>query len=72
VQVNEQAIQDFYQNSLLPRAKARAQNPPTLDAAHDYIQEALVQKGINQQADLWLNESKARIHVTKMLGENQP
>lgn len=72
VQVNEQAIQDFYQNSLLPRAKARGQNPPTLDAAHDYIQEALVQKGINQQADLWLNESKARIHVTKMLGENQP
>jgi hypothetical protein len=72
VQVNEQAIQDFYQTSLLPRAKARGQNPPTLDAAHDYIQEALVQKGINQQADLWLNESKARIHVTKMLGENQP
>ena len=72
VQVNEQAIQDFYQNSLLPRAKARGQNPPTLDAAHDYIQEALVQKGINQQADLWLNESKARIHVTKMLRENQP
>ena len=72
VQVNEQAIQDFYQNSLLPRAKARGQNPPTVEAAHDYIQEALVQKGINQQADLWLNESKARIHVTKMLGENQP
>jgi len=72
VQVNEQAIQDFYQTSLLPRAKARGQNPPALDAAHDYIQEALVQKGINQQADLWLNESKARIHVTKMLGENQP
>jgi len=72
VQVNEQAIQDFYQNSLLPRAKARGQNPPTVEAAHDYTQEALVQKGINQQADLWLNESKARIHVTKMLGENQP
>jgi hypothetical protein len=54
-------------------AKARGLNsPPTLDAAHDYIQEALVQKGINQQADLWLNESKARIHVTKMLGEHQP
>jgi hypothetical protein len=72
VQVNEQAIQVFYQNSLLPRAKARGQNPPSLDAAHDYIQEALVQKGINEQADLWLNESRARIHVTKMLGKTQP
>jgi hypothetical protein len=71
VQVNEQAIEAFYQNALLPRAKARGQSPPTLDAAHDYIQEALVQQGINQQADRWLNESRARIHVTKMLGENR-
>jgi hypothetical protein len=70
VQVNEQAIEAFYQNALLPRAKARGQSPPTLDAAHDYIQEALVQQGINEQADRWLNESRARIHVTKMLGEN--
>jgi hypothetical protein len=72
VQVNEQSIEAFYQNALLPRAKARGQNPPSLDAAHDYIQEALVQQGINEQADRWLNESRARIHVTKMLGENQP
>jgi hypothetical protein len=71
VQVNEQAIEAFYQNALLPRAKARGQNPPSLDAAHDYIQEALVQAGINEQADRWLNESRARIHVTKMLGENE-
>ena len=70
VQVNDQAIEAFYQNALLPRAKARGQNPPTLDAAHDYIQEALVQQGINEQADRWLNESRAGIHVTKMLGEN--
>ncbi len=70
VQVNDQAIEAFYQNALLPRAKARRQSPPTLDAAHDYIQEALVQQGINEQADRWLNESRARIHVTKMLGEN--
>ena len=70
VQVNEQAIEAFYQNALLPRAKARGQSPPSLDAAHDYIQEALVQQGINEQANRWLNESRARIHVTKMLGEN--
>lgn len=70
VQVNEQAIEAFYQNALLPRAKARGQSPPTLDAAHDYIQEALVQQGINEQADRWLNESRVRIHVTKMLEQS--
>jgi hypothetical protein len=72
VQVDEKAIEDFYKNSLLPRAQARGTAPPTLQAAHDYIQEALVQIGINQQADRWLKESHARLRVTKMLEENQP
>jgi len=72
VRVDEQAIQDFYQSAVLPRAKARGQNPPSLDAAHDYIQEALVQSGINEQADRWLKESHARIRVTKLLEENHP
>jgi hypothetical protein len=72
VQVDEQAIQNFYQSAVLPRAKARGQNPPSPDAAHDYIREALIQDGINAQADRWLKESHARIHVTKMLEENHP
>jgi len=71
VQVDEKAIEDFYKNSLLPRAQARGTAPPTLQAAHDYIQEALVQIGINQQADRWLEESHARLRVTKMLEENK-
>jgi len=31
------------------------------------IQEALVQRGINDQADQWLIESKARLHIEKLL-----
>ena len=72
VQVGEQAIQDFYKNALLPRAQARGTAPPTFEAAHDFIQEALVQRGINDQADRWLKESHARLRVSKMLEENQP
>jgi hypothetical protein len=72
VQVDEQAIQTFYQDAVLPRAKARGQNPPSLDAAHDYIQEALTQDGINAQADQWLKESHTRIRITKLLEENHP
>ncbi len=72
VRVDEQAIQTFYQDAVLPRAKARGQNPPSLDAAHDYIQEALTQDGINAQADQWLKESHARVHITRMLEENHP
>jgi hypothetical protein len=72
VRVDEKAIEDFYKNSLMPRAQARGTAPPSLEAAHDYIQEALVQLKINEQADRWLKESHARLRVSKMLEENEP
>jgi len=53
----------------VPRAESRGQSPPTLDAARGFIQEALVQRAINVQADRWLKESRARLHVEKMLAE---
>ena len=70
VQITPSQIEDFYQQGVVARAKARRQQPPTLEAAHDYIQEALIQRGINEQADRWLQESRARIHVEKFLDES--
>jgi len=70
VQVSAKQVEDFYQEAVVPRAKARNQAPPPLDASREYIQEALVQRGINEQADIWLKESRARLHVEKMLKEN--
>jgi len=69
VQLDEKAIENFYQNAVVPRAKARGQDPPTLDASRDIIQEALAQSDINEQADRWLKESRARLHVQKFLEE---
>ena len=69
VQVDSKAIEEFYQMAVLPRAKARGQEPPSLDAARDSIQEALVQQGINEQADRWLKESRVRLHIEKLLEE---
>ena len=69
VQIEPKAIEDFYQNAVIPRAQARGQAPPKLEAAHDVIQEALVQRGINEQAERWLKESRARLHVDKLLAE---
>jgi len=67
VQVDSKAIEDFYAKAVVPEAKARGQEPPTLEAAHDLIQEALVQRGINEQAEKWLKESRARLHVEILL-----
>jgi hypothetical protein len=69
VQVSPKQVEDFYQDAVIPRAKARKQAPPALDASREYIQEALVQRGINEQADIWLKESRARLHVEKFLKE---
>jgi hypothetical protein len=68
-QIDEKTIEDFYQNAVLPRAKARGQEPPTLDASRDIIQEALVQSDITEQANRWLKESRDRLHVQKYLDE---
>lgn len=69
VQIDPKAIEDFYQKAVVARAKERGQEPPTLEASRDYIQEALVQSGINEQAEKWLKESRLRLHIEKLLEE---
>jgi parvulin-like peptidyl-prolyl isomerase len=69
IQIDEKAIQDFYLTRVVPRAESRGQTPPTLDEARDAIQEALVQRSIDVQAEKWLKESRVRLHVENMLSE---
>jgi hypothetical protein len=71
VQVDAKAIEDFYNTAVLPRAKARGQEPPSLEASRDTIQEALIQQSIDAQADRWLKESRSRIHVERLLDEQK-
>jgi parvulin-like peptidyl-prolyl isomerase len=67
--VEDQSVADFYRDAVVPRAKAHGQEPPTLDASREIIEEALIQKDINAQADRWLKESRARLHIEKYLDE---
>lgn len=67
VQIDPKAVEDFYRTAIVPRAKTRGQEPPTLDAARDAIQEALIENGINEQAEQWLKESRLRLHVENFL-----
>jgi peptidyl-prolyl cis-trans isomerase SurA len=68
-QIGPKEIEDFYQKSVIPRAKARGQDPPSLDAARDIIRDALIQSSIDEQAERWLNESRGRVKVDKFLDE---
>jgi hypothetical protein len=69
IQIDEKAVDEFYKSRLVPRAESRGQTPPTLENARDFIQEALVQQAINEQADRWLKESRTRVRVEIMLDE---
>ncbi len=71
IQIDDNAIAEFYKDRVVPRAESRGQTPPTLEAAHDFIQEALVQRAINEQADKWLKESRSRVRVENLLNENR-
>lgn len=70
IQIEEKDIDEFYKTRVVPRAESRGQTPPTLEAARGFIQEALVQRAINVQADRWLKESRARLRVEKLLSES--
>jgi parvulin-like peptidyl-prolyl isomerase len=72
VKIEPKDVEDFYDKAVIPRAQARGQTPPSLDAARDYIHEALVQRSIDEQAERWLNESRGRVHVEKMLEQSAP
>jgi hypothetical protein len=69
IQVDEKAVEDFYRSRVVPRAESRNQTAPTIENARDFIQEALVQRAINEQADRWLTESRSRVRVEILLDE---
>jgi parvulin-like peptidyl-prolyl isomerase len=72
VKIEPKEVEDFYDKAVIPRAQARGQAPPSLDAARDYIRDSLIQRSIDEQAERWLNESRGRVHVEKMLEPSAP
>jgi parvulin-like peptidyl-prolyl isomerase len=70
IQIDDKDIENFYKSRIVPRAESRGQTPPTLDAARGFIQEALVQRAINEQSDRWLKEARARLHIDNLLNES--
>ena len=58
VHVEAKDMQEFYEKAVMPRAQARGQDAPSLDAARDFIHDALIQRSIDEQSDRWLTESR--------------
>jgi hypothetical protein len=63
VQVEEEDISKYYQDELAPALRAKGQMPPPLDELREQIREVLIQRGINERADTWFEETKSRLQI---------
>ncbi len=72
IQIEDKDVQEFYKTRVVPRAESRGQTPPTFEASREFIQDAMVQRAIDEQADRWLKESRSRIRVEILLNESKP
>jgi hypothetical protein len=63
IQVQDAAISRYYQEELAPPLRAQGQTLPPLDDVREQIREVLVQRGINERADTWFEETKSRLQI---------
>jgi len=63
VQVDDDAVAKYYNDQLAPELKAKGQTAPPLDAVSDEIREVLTQRGINDRAATWFDETKSRLRI---------
>lgn len=64
VQVSEQAIQTYYNNTLLPKLKQQGtQQLPGLEDVRDQIEEILLQEQINEEYSKWIRDLRAQANV---------
>ncbi len=62
-QVNEQQVEEYYDKEFAPQLKARGESVPPLEDVEDTIREVLVQRGINDRAAKWLDDTRERLKI---------
>jgi len=65
-QVDQDQIEAYFKNELVPELKARNQQIPELGDVEDTIREILVQRAINLRSAQWLDETRARLKIDVM------
>jgi hypothetical protein len=63
VQIDDAAIETYYDKELGPELAAKNQKLPPLDEVRETIRELLVQRGINERASSWFEDTKSRLNI---------
>jgi hypothetical protein len=69
-QVDDQQIAGYYKNDFAPQLQKRGQPVPALEDVEDTIREVLIQRAISERATAWLDETRERLQIDVMSGEN--
>lgn len=72
VQISEDDIAKYYQQELGPALTAKGEKIPALNTVSDQIREVLVQKGIDDRAASWLDQTKSRLKIEIEAAANAP
>lgn len=65
-QIDQQQIETYYSDEFVPQLKQRGEKAPPLEDVEDTIREVLVQREINDRANKWLEEARARLNIDVM------
>jgi hypothetical protein len=63
VQVDDAAIEAYYQQQLTPQLQAKNQPVPPLADVREQIREVLTEQGVNTRAATWFDETKSRLKI---------
>jgi hypothetical protein len=63
VQIEPEAIERYYRESLLPQLASRGEAAPPLDKVSDQVRELLLQQEISRRTEEWLRQTRIQVRV---------
>ena len=71
-QVDDQQISAYYKDEFVPQLQKRSGPVPPLEDVEDTIREVLIQRAISDRATSWLDDTRERLRIDVISGENAP
>jgi peptidyl-prolyl cis-trans isomerase SurA len=72
VQIEQDAVERYYHETLIPALQARKESPPPLEKVSEQIRELLLQQEISRRSAEWLQQTRGQIHVEILDRESAP
>jgi hypothetical protein len=71
-QVDDQQITAYYKDEFVPQLQKRGGPVPPLEDVEDTIREVLIQRAISNRATSWLDDTRERLRIDVISGDNPP